>query len=637
MQVINCQQVNYQQFSDIMRVEQTTEVIQAINSNLPQEIINILNDSTVLSGSSIMNILLKMFRGIDLYPYKEGELDRLGNFSEIFYSFANTMNKYLKKKLITMKDMMDMVSLIKKERNQEGVVFDYDIYTNNFNNIINHLHSIGFVKIPNFIIDPNGPKMEFNIGNKYSCDRFMRFQKDNIFIDVISVKDERHPFYFIEREFDFKCCKVCYDGKNIYSSNYGGENSLEKLFDLSLSLEIIPTSTINARKALTTFIRILKYILRGFTYYSDDNDTKNLYTRFISSNYDRIITFISYKNTVNIYQDMVDVFFEYFNFEQLQREMNDILSIWDKNEYINHSYLFSRYKYFNQFYKISIINRIGKLISFPFITIDQLGIIPSTSKYLVQIIQYLEKDVFDYGIVVLKQILLNIVRILFYSNEEECSYQNINIIIHKLSKIKEEKMIPLLNNFLIYRYINITYSDFDEKLLKIIYFLSSIFDTFDYINYVGYRNDYRTYRKRGCVPGQSELSGSTIFNTQEYTNQRFVLNLSNQTEEIRIFKYMVQKIEEFGVIDIERSKIDGIEKQIKNIRICVNFYNFRENMFDNLKMLHDLLLINFENINICVLKDQLAPPFWFSGEIIHEYDSELRRPGFSPARKMQKN
>lgn len=252
--------------------------IQRLKSNVPQEILNILSEKTVLSGGSLVWALTDGYLDTRYQPSVNSQIaplilsienllkdeiipnpGKINDFDIYTILDERTIYEYFSSfgYRCLEKDIFEGKSCIRnyKSKDYSGYLLrlkkcsDIDEYTNSIN-YFNQTYSEGSRSLNEFY-------------NEMNSAYFTNTDK----IDIIFVNyDEElygHPAQFIIREFDFDFIKMWFDGSII---DFQNEKPITALMSRKFSLDFNPNMTINHYKSFTTLKRIIKYMRRGFQF-----------------------------------------------------------------------------------------------------------------------------------------------------------------------------------------------------------------------------------------------------------------------------------------------------------------------------------------------------------------------------------
>ncbi len=256
----------------------------------PKIITDILNSETHISGGKLFSAILKS-RNMDINIDLSNNLyERAGNLKEYLYSFIELYNSCVSLEEMKIRNNEEFVNFKIKENNNNNILMtDYDIYTENYEQVLIYFLNYGFK-----LIMKNGkiydkytlPDTYINeTENCYGAYNYSKLIRDDMCVDVIGTRYMggaiERPFIFIDREFDFRFAKISYDGKKIYHNRHALDDLLEK----KIILDIDPNGNINKHKISTTFTRVIKYLSRGFEFVISKERANFFYINFLVNSY----------------------------------------------------------------------------------------------------------------------------------------------------------------------------------------------------------------------------------------------------------------------------------------------------------------------------------------------------------------
>ncbi len=571
-----------------------------IENHIPPEIIEHLNSSCVISGPALYDIILSQIG--KQYDIKTDINLRLGSMGPYLESLKTLLNSVKGKLVDTHADIYNLLW------NSDNAI-TFDLYTNDLNAI-------------QTILEDD----EYKVTNRYNR-RIRTLTKttngSTINFNVFESDGEGEKFLVAFDETELSCFKLGYDRSYLYFVTRDTEDEYSSLQDLIHKRIyydnnlLISTRDNDEYKGLNTFKMFMKAaIIDGFTFMSDDECAKELYSRFISTNFHII------HNAMNLTCDVKtdlsirlirEEFFKVFNVQKLLKFTKENENSGDYDIPI----AAAGSMYYTQCSRI-----LRQTYGMGFTTLDGVPFIPEHTCLAIHyttrisdILPYVDtmrpfnQLGKNYSYLTWSSIIVRITSLLYSNYEENNNISTINDIIDYIDLIDSNTKRLIVHNIRTNLCVDIKTITPAEMLT--FYFIVKVVGYFDNIRDCGYtrlttgvRFNYVNILTE--FPSEEPHRSFDKFTDKSYTDENNVR-----------FQQIIRTLENTkNCSTLAGSFRAPIPSEGKPIRLIINYFSFNFDMYFHLKYIYDFLIKTFDHdINI-VLCNVIGDPFWVSMDVV---------------------
>ncbi len=619
---MNCDCVNFTSYmnSSVKRVK-NKDLCRNIARYVPREIIFMLDRDCIMSGSALYKII-KLIDQPNLQQVQQVQpvscidadiIRRCGDFGPYLESLKTVLNS-VKGKLVDA--YADIYNLLWESDN----ILAYDLYVTDMHAKKSILENKKYRTVHGII--------------RQTPYRFCTLTKTNkkqtIRVNLIAIDDSfsnGYQIFNVIDENELSCFKLGYDGKYLYFNTRGTHDSQTSLQDLThkriyYNNDVTqPIHKITEYRRLNTFKMLMKaIIIDDFTFMSNDECAKELYSRFIFTNYRVICNAIKPAGCAEADLAVKLIREEYFKMFNVQK----LLKFTKENENCNDYDIpvaatgSMYYVQYNEILRHWYIAGLTTLEGVPFIPEHTCAAIHFTTR-IRDILPYVDtmrpfnQLGKNYSYLIWSSIIVRITSLLYDNYVENSKISVINDITDFIDIIDNNTKRRIIHNIRTNLCVDIETITPAEMLT--FYFLAKVIGYFD-----GIQSNKRTRRTTGVKFNYINILTSFPNEEPHCSFDKFTDKIYNNRSVVK-FQHIIrtlENMEECSDLTLTRTPIltDG-----SSIRLIINYFSFNFDMYTHLKNIYDFLHKTFDHdINI-VLCNVIGDPFWVSMDVVDAFPS----------------